>query len=49
MKAVIGLCIATIFASYTGTDFLLLYTVIITALDAYECWLDLTDDKNALH
>ena len=49
MKTVIGLFISAIFTSYTGADFLLLYTVVITALDVYEYWIDLTDDKNALH
>ena len=49
MKTVIGLFLSAMFAKYTGADFLLLYTVTITALDTYEYWLELTDDKSALN
>lgn len=48
MKTVISLIVSVVFAKYTGIDFVMLYTVTMTAIDVYGYWND-TDDKNALH
>lgn len=48
MRTVISLIVSVVFASYTGLDFVMLYTVTLTAIEVYGYWND-TDDKNALH
>lgn len=48
MKTVISLIVASIFACYTGADFVTLYTVALTVLEVYDYWKNDTDDKNAL-
>lgn len=48
MRTVISLIVSAVFAKYTSVDFIMLYTVALTALDVYGYWSD-TDDKNALH
>lgn len=45
MKTVLGLFLSIIFTIFTGADFLLLYTITITALDVYEYWIEHTEDK----
>lgn len=40
MRAVISLIVSIIFAIFTGTDFVILYTVTLTALDVYGYWSD---------
>lgn len=49
MKTAISLIVSTIFAYYTGTDFVTLYTVALTVLDLYDFWKNDTDDENASH
>ena len=47
MKAAISLIVSVFFASYTGIDFVLCFTVTMITLDLYGYFSDDTDDKNA--
>ena len=46
MKVAIGLVLSALFAKYTSADFLLLYTITITALDIYKYRIELTDNSS---
>lgn len=48
MKAAISLIVSAFFATHTGLDFALCFTVTIAALDLYGYFTDDTDDKKAL-
>lgn len=47
MKAAISLIVSAFFASYTGIDFALCFTVTMATLELYGYFSDDTDDKNA--